>query len=168
MKAEITQLPNFTTNGVLKTSGGNGTLTVDTSVSSIQETTVTVSSAELLALFTTPKTLISSPGAGSYISVISFDMYYTYVSAAYANTGNNLNVKYDNASGYTLTPNLFAGGFLDQTNDVVYQSPFLGSVYQQASTNILNKPLVLTYANSNLTTGGGNLKIFITYKIITP
>lgn len=137
------------------------------SVNAVYSTTVTVSSAELLALFTTPKTLIAAPAAGTYISVKSFDMLYDYGGTAYANTGNNLQVRYINEAGYQLTPNIFANGFLNATVDKIYQVPLLGSVFQEAATSIVAQPLVLWYATSNLTTGNGVLRIKITYEIIT-
>lgn len=137
------------------------------SVNNTYSTTVTVSSAELLDLFNTPKTLIAAPSAGTYISVRSFDMLYDYGGTAYANTGNNLQVRYTNGAGYQLTPNIFANGFLNATVDKIYQVPLLGSVFQEAATSIVAQPLVLWYATSNLTTGNGVLRIKITYEIIT-
>jgi hypothetical protein len=133
----------------------------------VYTTTVTVSSAELLDLFNTPKTLIAAPAAGSYISIRSYAMLYDYGGTAYANTGNNLQLRYTNAAGVQVDPNMFASGFLDATVDRLYENPFQGSLGSQAASAIVAQPLVLIYASSNLTTGNGVLRIYITYQIIT-
>lgn len=130
--------------------------------------TITISNAELLALFTTPKTLIAAPGAGSYISLLSLDIYYDYATAPFANTGNNLQIRYQNAAGQQIGGNMMANGFLNQTADKVYQQSVLGLLYQVTATNIINQPIVLTYTTSNLTMGGGKLKVFVRYFIVTP
>src|SRR5215469_14468470 len=44
---------------------------------------LTLTSAQLLALFTTPVTIIPAPGANMYIHVLGVDMHFTFVTTAY-------------------------------------------------------------------------------------
>ena len=136
----------------------NGILHVDT--------TITVSSAQLLALFTTPRVIVAAPAAGSYIQVKTFVMFYDYGGTAYANVGNNIQIRYASSSGYQIGANLFASGFLNQTSDQIYEGNLVGSIFQQAATSIVGQQLVLWYATSNLTTGNGVVRVVISYNIV--
>jgi hypothetical protein len=126
-------------------------------------TTVTVSSAELLDLFNTPKTLIAAPGAGSYISLISIDFVLQYNSIAYSNTGNNINVRYNGGAALGGFPGTF---FMPMMSNV-YQLNFLGVVQGNTLSTMENKAVELTYLISNLTTGNSPMKLFIKYSINT-
>lgn len=54
----------------------------------IQKATIPLSSAEILQLFTTPKTLIAAPGAGKLLNIINWVYVFTYNSIAYATNTN--------------------------------------------------------------------------------
>jgi hypothetical protein len=152
--------------GATGPTGVNGATGATGASASIQDTTVTVGSAELLDLFNTPKTLLPAPGAGMYISLISMDFVYFYNSVAYANTGNLLQLYYINPLGTPIS-SVMANGFLNQTANKISQTLVLGNISNVNLADITDAPVILYYSSSNLTNGNGTLKIFITYKINT-
>lgn len=135
---------------------------------------VTVSSAEILALFTTFKQLIAAPGAGKYIIVETIVVLNDFGTVAYVTSGD-LGIRYTDDSGGRL------GGlkisFVQAVADVVAQiipnldggTDFWPSLRPRLAEE--NAPLVLS-ANEwefadNPTTGDGELKLEIIYRIIT-
>lgn len=58
------------------------------SSSAVQYANVAVSSAQILALSTTPVVVVAAPGAGKFIEFISGMISYTYSGAAYTGGGN--------------------------------------------------------------------------------
>jgi hypothetical protein len=130
----------------------------------VYTTTVTVSSAELLDLFNTPKTLLPAPGAGKYIALVSIDFVLQYNSIAYTNTGNDIIILYN--AGAVLGG--FSGsGFFIAMSSVIKQMNFLGAISSSSLSNAENKAIQMVYSTSNLADGNSPLKLFITYKINT-
>jgi hypothetical protein len=125
---------------------------------------VTVSSAELLALNATPKTLVAAPGAGKAIVPTLVTLFLDYNSAAYDGiaAGEDLALKYTDASGATLAT-IEATGFLDATADAVR---FAFPTTTAAFTPVANAPLVLHMLTGEIATGNSPLKVRVDYKII--
>jgi hypothetical protein len=129
---------------------------VDAATGGLLTTTVTVSTAEILNINSSPKTLITAPGAGELISLQSIVIQYIFNTAAYA-TNVDLQLRHGNNTAYSN------GGILDQTADRII---FPSSNYT-ASNDPSNQPITLTVSGGNPTAGSGTLKIFLTYRIIT-
>ncbi len=123
---------------------------------------VTISSAEILNLNSSPKVLIPAPGAGKIIDVISVEAYLNYNSIAYA-TNTNLFISY-NASGAELHSLAFgiAAGAFDYFTKIVLnnQNTFNTSIR-------VNTPLIAYISGGNPTAGNSIIKMFIAYRIIT-
>lgn len=122
---------------------------------------VTVSSAELLACYTTAKDLVPAPGSNKYIEPISLEYYYKYNSAAYTVPGGIW-------IGHGTSPsgtNHHTGG-IDITGilDMLCKLNLDNQATFSPSTKI-NKSLSLGASIGNPTVGDGTLTIFITYKI---
>lgn len=66
-------------------------------VDDVITTKVTITSAELLALNTTPKVLVAAPGTGKAVVIEKVIATMDYNSAAYA-TNTDLEIRYDNAA----------------------------------------------------------------------
>lgn len=128
----------------------------------MQQVEVTVSSAELLALFTTPKTIVPAPGPTAYIEFISATLWLDYNSAAYAgvDAGEDLVFKLQNAAGPEVSQQVETTGFLDQTSDQVRQCGPSG-----AYTPLLAQALVLHLLVGNVTTGNSPLKVRVLYRV---
>lgn len=122
---------------------------------------VTVSSAELLAISTTPKVLIAAPGAGKFILPLSISIKYNYLTAAYA-TNTDLALKYT-----SFTSILTISGLIDQTQSQFYAALPASTLFQVAAADIpalLNNNFVLTTPTvGDPTTGAGTLDIYITW-----
>ena len=123
---------------------------------------VTITSAELLALETTPKTLVAAPGAGKALVLEKAIFFLDYNSAAYAGiaSGDDLNVRYTDGSG-VIAGTLETTGFLDQTEDTyAVAEPSLDSGIITA-----NAPLVASLAGA-IITGDSPLVVRTFYRIV--
>lgn len=121
----------------------------------------TITSAQLLALFATPITIVPAPGANICLIPTGLLLFLDYKSAAYAGiaAGEDLNVKYTNASGAGLL-GVEATGFLDQTSDQWrYAYPIAQSATQPLNsfTPVANAALVLHMLTGEITTGNSPL-----------
>ena len=65
----------------------------------LRRATVTVTSAQILALFTTPITLIAAQGASTYIVIESIEVLNDFNTAAYVMNAAGLTVRYTNGTG---------------------------------------------------------------------
>lgn len=132
----------------------------------IRTATVSLSSADILALNTTPKELIPTPGVGKII-IVDEAIYSFTAGTQYAN-GNDVKIRYSGTSVDCLT----YGG----TNAMITSaSSSIKQVGQASGTmsiaaNILttgdNKAIDLTVSTAFIT-GTGTLKVFIKYRILT-
>ena len=142
----------------------SGTVLVTNQDTLLQSATVTVSSAELLALHATPKSLVAAPGAGYALALDSAILFVDYNSAAYAGIAGaeDLEIRYTNGSG-ALLATIETTGFLDATADAVrYVLP----VTTAAMTPADNAALILCLASGEITTGNSPLKVKINYRVI--
>lgn len=131
----------------------------------VAEATVTVSSAELLALNATPKTLIAAPGAGKVLVLDGAQRFwYDYNSVAYAGiaAGEDLAMKYTDASG-VIAAQVETTGFLDATADehrIVYP------LADAAKEPVANSPIVLHMLTGEIITGNSPLKVRVRYRTL--
>lgn len=127
-------------------------------------TEVTVSTAEVLALNATPKTLVAAPGAGKLLVFMGAIIALDYNSAAYAGiaAGEDLAIKYTDGSGVIASTTLETTGFLDQTSDQIRTIRPLATDI----TPVANAPLVLHLLTGEITTGNSPLKLTVFYRIV--
>ena len=135
--------------------------TADSVGAGIFSTKVTLSSAQILALNSTPQTLVAAGGAGTFIDVVSITLFLDYGTVAYT-TNTNLQTY---IGGMTPTNNL-SNTILTATADTVYtnSSPF---THEDTSANLVNQPLYLKVGVGDPTTGNRPLYVYVTYRIIT-
>lgn len=126
--------------------------------------TVTVSSAELLALNATPKTLVAAPGAGSALVFEGATLFLDYNSTAYDGiaAGEDLTIRYTNGSGQ-LVSTIETTGFLDATADALR---YVYPATTAAITPVANAALVLHLSTGEIATGNSPLKIQINYRVV--
>lgn len=117
---------------------------------------LTLSSAEILALNSTPKTLIAAPGAGKMLVPVSpIVAILTFNSAAYA-TNTSMRALWDDANALEI----FA---LNAANTAVQMTQFeLGQ-----HDTFENTALRVTVNNGDPITGDSPMKISVYYKILT-
>jgi len=118
---------------------------------------ITVSSAELLTLNTSPISLIPAPGAGKYIEIKRVELFLDYETTTYSNI-NPLSVSYGASVELQQIP---TSGLLDTTNDE-------RQCVHHSSNHVIgeNEGITLGMLIANPTSGDSPLKIRIDYKII--
>lgn len=115
--------------------------------------TVALTNANVLALRATPITIVSAPGAGKVLELISITLYFDY-TAAYTETADNLAVRYTDGSGVIVSQAIETTGFLDATADTMTNGlPKIDAI--AAKTGCENKALVL-HNTGDGEFGGGN------------
>lgn len=121
---------------------------------------VTLSSAQILALFTTPQTLVPAQGAGTYISVVHLVGFYNYGTANYVLAGAGFDINVTTAISDVISAENFG---LNAGAD--RWSTFYSSVDDNTA---VNQPLMITALTGDPTLGDGTLTIWVTYKVLTP
>ena len=146
----------------LMTTGVVENVNISTSLLPTQSDIITVTSAQLLALNATPKTLVAAPGAGKAILPVTLELFLDYNSAAYAaiHADDDLTVKFTNGSGAVLGT-VEATGFLDQTSDQRRIITFSGTI-----TPVSNALVCLYMDNTEVTTGDSPLYARFTYRTV--
>lgn len=164
-----TTLSTLTVTTLTPTNVVFGGVTHTGSTGSIQKfVDVTVSSAEILALNATPKTLVAAPGAGRALIFEGALAFLDYGAAAYAGiaAGEDLSIKYTNGSG-TAVGEAEATGFLDATADAIrYIRPTGAASGVSDITPVANAALVLHMLTGEITTGDSPLKLRVFYRDI--
>lgn len=121
---------------------------------------VTVTPAELLALFTTPKELVPAPGAGKVHELISAVLILDYVSAAYATYGD---LTVTNATGTALSNTILLANLLAATADKMVQ--VMPLVTADAGVVVLeNEAIQLRCATGNPITGNSPVRVKVAYR----
>jgi len=143
-------------------------------VHDIRTVTVNVSSAEILAISTTPKEIIAAPGANKQIVPLHILIEYDYGTATYSAASFLALFFGSSASGHTaVATNCVGAGqsLITRTSDAACQWGGIfgagnGAYSDLKSTiNLTNKALTLS-SSSNPTSGDGTLRITVTYRVI--
>jgi hypothetical protein len=131
--------------------------------------TVTVSSAQLLALNATPKTLVAAPGAGFAI-IPKRVLIYKPAGTAYAGVaaGEDLVLKYTDGSGAQCSSVIETTGFLDQATAQTRVAHAPGSMTTVAGdyTPVANAALVLHLLSGEIITGTSPLYVKVWYDVV--
>jgi hypothetical protein len=141
---------------------------VDTAVASVvlpdnqlKVTTVTLSSSDILALHTTPKTLVAAPGAGK--AIIVDEVIYSFTAGTQYANGDQLTCRYNGD-----TTIIFVGPTAANINSA---SSSIVSAYPAVANTVIvptNVAFELKLLSATaFITGTGTLKVFIKYRIIT-
>src|SRR4030095_12905644 len=124
---------------------------------------VVITSAQLLALFTTPQIIVPAPKAG-YANIFLGAMIHKPAGTAYnLTTATGLSVKYTNAAGLEVSQAAIAG-FLDQaTVQSRWLRPYSAASGANAITPVAAAPLVLQILTAEITTGTGGVRVKVAY-----
>jgi hypothetical protein len=161
--ADVQMTGPVTMNNAGVTSIGAGVITPEnlsftTGVLSVAQ--LTLSSADILALNTTPLEIIPAPGVGSSIVVISAVLNYTYVTSAY--TANALQVYTDTATA----PQAAAACLDSTTSRQVRLSLSTGSIGASDTMVIENKALLVNVATADPSGGLGTAVLTVYYVVL--
>lgn len=126
---------------------------------------ITLTNPQLLALFTTPITLVAAQGAGSLIEVMGVTLENVYGTAAFT-SGGVISINYKNGGTLTAAATTIAATFL--TSPTANQSTLLTPALASAlSSNVVNMPVVITNATGNFATGDGTVIVHCRYRVHT-
>jgi hypothetical protein len=126
---------------------------------------VPVSSAELLAINATPKTIVAAPGAGYTTIIHRALLVLNYNSAAYANNGI-LGLYETDAAGTLLTGTLTLASFLAQTADTQKELHPTAASATTGLTRLDNKAVVLTQATGESISGDSPVDVHCWYSTV--
>lgn len=124
-----------------------------------QKQRVTLTSAQILALFTTPITLIPAQGAGTYISIDEVVGILKFGTIAY--TGANAGiVSYTNGAGAAATTAPAAAWINSASTTGV-------KLTGTAVTPVVNSPVVISVGTANPGAGDGTITLDISYRVVS-
>lgn len=124
----------------------------------VRDTIISLSSAEILALNGTPKTVVPAPGGGKFLQVLNATVKYTFVTTAYGG-GSSLRV------GTNTTQDGYKVVVLDATTSTI--RTFNPPVHSTAGyTGSAENTSIKVDAVATPTTGDGTAKLWVRYQVI--
>jgi hypothetical protein len=131
----------------------------------IHSVTVSVTSAQILAMRATPVTLLAAPGAGLFYQFLGAQLILDYNSAAYVESADNMAVRYTDGSGVIVSQNIEATAFLTATADTITNAePKIDAIV--AATGAVNQALVLhNIGDGEYTTGDSPMSVIVNYRL---
>jgi len=124
----------------------------------IKEASLTIATADVLTLNSVPIEIVAAPGAGFAIEVLSASMKIVFNSVAYA-TNTDIDLKIN-----TLSDGLFTTD-ISQNASIITNLEDAGS--SGSATSVENEALMVSVRSGNPTAGDSDIKIYVTYRIIT-
>lgn len=131
-----------------------------TTPGSSERVQITLTSAQILALNTTPITIVAAPGAGKYISVDEVVGKLTFNSIAYTGA-NNVEIRYTNGAGVKVSGDL-ASAWLDNASTRVDRA-----ITAAASALPANAPIVASVPVANPGAGDGTVTFDVLYRTVS-
>lgn len=151
--------------GTFKVASASATAVTLGSSEGAAHVTVTIPTASVLTLATTPYELVPAPGAGKILYFEGAHFQLDYNSIAYTEAGDNLVVKYTNAAGVAVSTVVECTGFIDQTADTSTRALAVLDAIVANSANE-NAALVLDNNNANFAAGNSALVVDVYYRVL--
>lgn len=134
-----------------------------------QWATVSITSAQVKALETTQITLVPAPGAGKMIKFMGAVLKLDYGGTnAFTEAGDNLGIKYTNASGVQVSNTIETTGFITATADTYTNAePATDAIVAASAAD--NQPLVLDNLGSAIAGNAANdntLEVSVFYRVV--
>jgi len=130
----------------------------------ISKVKVTMSAADIIALNTTPKTLITAPGAGKVLVIDSIVGVFKPGGTQFTGTGTDMMIR-EETSVTTLVDNAFSTANVTGASQVIKWM----RLQLVAGPIVLttNKGIYVTLLSNSFATGNGTIDFHITYRVIT-
>jgi hypothetical protein len=123
----------------------------------------TLSSAEILAGFATPISIVAAPGAGKYIRVLSALYRLNFGTAAYA-AANTSTIHFTGSTANLVTANT---AILPGTANAINQVSAIAATFATGSDDPVNKAVEWSVSGNNPTTGDSTIDVYLTYVVVT-
>lgn len=120
---------------------------------------ITLTSAQVLALFTTPVTLVAAPAAGKYISVDEVVATLNFNSVAYTGA-NALEIRYTDGAGAKVTGDIAAAAL---NAAATRTDKAIGAAVTSA---VAAAPIVAAVPTANPAAGNSTLTIDVLYRVV--
>lgn len=133
--------------------------------SPIQFVDVTVSSAELLAMFATPKTIVAAPAAG-LMNVFEGIVISKPAGTAYAGIAAGEDLQVSLGTVATALAQIETTGFLDQTTVQTRYAPAYKAASGLNGLTPANSAILLSLLVGEITTGNSPLNCRVYYRVI--
>lgn len=133
----------------------------------ITQTTVNLTSANLLAMHGAPVTVIAAQGANTFIVVERMLFEYVFNTTAYTVAGGTEVFLQMGTGSIKMTVNIPATGLLDQTASTSAMTSGSSPTTAAANTAMANQPLQITNDTGALTAGLGTAVLTIWYSVVT-
>lgn len=121
-----------------------------------------ITNAQILALNTTPLQVIAAPGAGNLIEIVSMVLENVYSTAAFA-AGGTITLGYGATASPAAAATVAATFLTSPTANQVIMAA--GALATNLGSDTINKPIYITNASANFTTGAGSIKLRVAYRI---
>jgi hypothetical protein len=143
--------------GYVLTSDASGHGTWESPI--VRQASLTITTAQVLALNSTPLTIAAAPGAGFAIDVLSASMKMTYNSIAYTT-----NIQLELFTTGATAPQVFWASSLGLSSSAITRSQ---NTSGSANQLIENAALTVTVATGDPTAGDSDITVYVSYRIIT-
>lgn len=151
----LKETPALITGGLLPTDD-----TVD--VGYVRRKVIVVTAAQIKALFTTPISIVTAKGAGTFIRIVSISFKGVFNATAYAGS-HNLEFRYTNGAGVNVAADI-ASGTLNFSSGTRYAT--VGGVITEIQP-VANADVVVCVPIANPTLGDTPITFTIDFEVLT-
>jgi len=134
----------------------------------LNETKLTLTSAQLLALKATPVIVIPAPGSGKYIHVIGCDIYYLFNSVAYTLNAGTIKLYHGPVANAKPLTAALETGLIDQSANRSNLDVAILATGNLTDAQALNVPIYVANAGAaEFTLGNGTVELVVYSQTIT-
>ena len=144
-----------------------GLVSRDTDESLLKRARVTLTSAQLLDLATTPAVVLTAPGPDKVIQITDALLYNPATGTAYLqDSADNMELRYTSGPVTIAIAETDSGAALSATGTPFVQRFVFAATTTTVYQAVINSSVQVYMNNAALTTGTGTMDIILTYRVI--
>jgi hypothetical protein len=132
----------------------------------LQQASFVLTSAEILALNTTPLGIVRTPGAGQIVEFISATLFLNYGTTTYAANGDVVFIHGVTAGSNLVSDTIAAADLIQKTADAWRTVQALSADVAPVASPTETSQLSISIATGDPTTGDSTLRGLVTYRIV--